>query len=173
MIMNYSKYANLPGIAKHRPPPYAPVQRTVQKPTGQLPPIVKPEEKSFTLDDLSTLTPVIVTREIPFPVIYDVIDGQPVFSAELKGGDYFEIRPLIPRSARPSLDASMQGEPGYLTLSIREDATFTRSANGKIETRSRSTFVGWEPREARDARLAKESAEEKEEAARDKNPTSV
>ena len=164
--MNLSKYGNLPGITKHRPPPYAPVQRTVQKTTGQLPPNVKSEEKSFTLDDLATLTPVIVTREIPFPVTFDVIDGHPIFSAELKGGDYFEIRPLIPRGARPSLDASMQGESGYLTLSIREDATFTRSANGKIETRSRSTFVGWEPREARDARLAKESAEGKKEAER-------
>lgn len=145
MLMNYSKYANLPGISRQAQ------NKNSQRAEGAQNAAVKP----LTLDDLKGMTEAKqVTEEIPWPVTCGIVRGTPVFFAQLKGGKRFGVTPVMPKNSLGEVVCpAANGEIGYLTITRSENSTYQEVAGGRIEVSIRPEFANWESVEARTARL--------------------
>lgn len=119
----------------------------------------EPEKAVVNLNELDKLEVAgKVTKEIQFPVTCAIKNGVPIFFAQLKGNKRFSVTPVMPKDANGNVLAPPNGEEGFITLELSENAQLTLTTDGKYEFSVRPTFGGWETIAARDARLKAEKA---------------
>lgn len=108
-----------------------------------------PKAIPVKLEDLETLeTAGTTVQRVPFPVTCGYVRGIPTFFAQLKGGRRFGVTPVLPRNAagEPVCPAA-NGEQGYLTLELSENAQF-EWVGTKLQVSIRPVLADWEPIEA-------------------------
>ena len=87
------------------------------------------------------------------PEFCAIKNGVPIFFAQLKGNKRFSVTPVMPKDATGAVLAPPNGEEGYLTLVLSENAQLTLSTDGKYEFSVRPNFEAWETVADRNARL--------------------
>lgn len=122
--------------------------------SGQNKETKEPEKAIVALDSLDSLEVAgKVVKEINFPVTCAIKNGTPIFFAQLKGNKRFSATPVMPKDALGNVLAPPNGEEGYLTLELSENAQLTLTQDGKYEFSVRPTFKAWETVADRAARL--------------------
>ena len=94
-----------------------------------------------------------IVKAIQFPVTCAIKQGNAVFFAQLKGGKRFACTPVMPKDDAGHILAPANGEEGYLTLELSENAKLTET-EGKFEFSVRPVFKDWESLEERKAKEA-------------------
>lgn len=118
----------------------------------------KPQATLVKMDVLDALeTAGTVTKELHFPVTCAIKQGQAIFFAQLKGGKRFSCTPVMPKATDGSILAPPNGEQGYLTIELSENANLQETA-GKYEFSVRPVFLDFESVKAREARTAAPTA---------------
>lgn len=122
--------------------------------SGQNKETKEPEKAVVNINDLDKLEVAgKIVKEINFPVTCAIKNGTPIFFAQLKGNKRFSVTPVMPKDANGSVLAPPNGEEGYITLELSENAQLTLTADGKYEFSVRPTFEAWETIADREARL--------------------
>lgn len=114
----------------------------------------KPQSTLVNMDVLDNLeTAGTIKKALGFPVTCAIKQGQAVFFAQLKGGKRFACTPVMPKAADGSVLAPPNGEQGYLTIELSENANLQETA-GKYEFSVRPVFLDFERVEDHDKRIA-------------------